>query len=496
MNNLNVKSNNNLTTTKIKDILTGGKEMKNRQQGVKRKTESRIISALLISFFSFFILSACVIELSNVPQDSDLFKAGQGYFTLRLSDNTSRTILPDAPVLNQFKFFELVFIPVENNEGVTTGEEKTVIYAYNASADTPAVLPAVLLAAGTYDITVNAYLNGTIEVPAQLAARGILNAVTINPGASIERNITLKGLLSEGTGRFNWSASIDVSIEDFITEAVMTIMQGSTHYGNSPIDLKTITGGNPTLNAGIYNVSFKLVKEITSADNPTEKYEVIWNELLYVYSSLTSNFSITFDDSFFYRTQYNVTFIFNDGDHVYKDNATLDGIKSVLHGDTINNGAISMPEPISEGYRFDGWFRNSDFSGTTWNLDDDQVMEDITLYAKWTQNRITITLLDVDNIQEGVEHFTFSEPIIISRTGANNIPKTKSIAITGTYTSILWKIQGKGVYATQSASGTVSPIILDAENPIYNSLGWHTVELTVEKGEQKYQTGFRFRIVN
>lgn len=48
------------------------------------------------------------------------------------------------------------------------------------------------------------------------------------------------------------------------------------------------------------------------------------------------------------------------------------------------------PQPAVEGYRFLGWYKESNYV-TEWNFDEDTVTENITLYAKWEELTYTVT---------------------------------------------------------------------------------------------------------
>ncbi|MCL2186807.1 MAG: InlB B-repeat-containing protein [Treponema sp.] len=443
----------------------------------------------------YLIWTAAIIFLfASCPDNTEepyneLAANGQGGFTLRLGNTTERAILPATPDLNQFAVFELDFSPSSG------GFAHNVKFAQTSISS--GALPVVILAAGSYNLTVNAYLGGTSDAPARLAASGNA-AITINTGAEITENVRLKALL-EGTvqGNFNWSANITAA---GITSAVMTIT-GVTAGASEVNPVNLSNGGNsgsPALNPGMYNVNFKLAKE---AGSPLQKFEAEWNELLYVYSSLVSGFNITFDDSFFHRIQYNVTFQFNDTVHFYDPNALTSaktGVQSVLHAGVIGTLG-SLDAVTSRGYRFDGWYRNADFSGAAWNLSSGAVMEDMTLYAKWTPNNITITLIDIDNIPAalGVTFNPVVTPAItLSRTGTG-YPTSQAITVIGLNTgdSFGWSIKGKGVSASETVQGTTSPVTISATNVIYNSLGWHTVELNIVKSGIQYRTSFVFQII-
>lgn len=58
---------------------------------------------------------------------------------------------------------------------------------------------------------------------------------------------------------------------------------------------------------------------------------------------------------------------------------TIDGIAY--------NEIITAPaEPVKEGYTFDGWYTD-ETGDTKWNFSEDRVVQDITLFARWSQNQ-------------------------------------------------------------------------------------------------------------
>jgi len=117
------------------------------------------------------------------------------------------------------------------------------------------------------------------------------------------------------------------------------------------------------LPSGIYNVNFRLRRQ---------NEETEWNELLYIYSALTSSFSIEFENDVFHRTHYNVTIVFNDG-------MTPNGLQSVLHAGTLTRPS---PDPSRTGYIFMNWY--SDAALTTLYNFNAIVIDDTTMiYARW-----------------------------------------------------------------------------------------------------------------
>jgi uncharacterized repeat protein (TIGR02543 family) len=51
----------------------------------------------------------------------------------------------------------------------------------------------------------------------------------------------------------------------------------------------------------------------------------------------------------------------------------------------ITTETFSIPEPVRDGYRFEGWYRNSDFSGARVYTVNKGSVGNINLYAKWLE---------------------------------------------------------------------------------------------------------------
>jgi len=346
----------------------------------KARNKSSLSFAFSLTFFLSYLFSFLFLSCPSPFRTTSRLEAPEGFGIFSLSINAQRTIMPDAPALSEFAVFELIF------HETTGGEDYTERFSAAASH-------TVTLAVGTYDITLNAYLEGPIATPTRLAASGTLTGIEIKSGAMVSETITLAILDSGGTGTFDWSVNITAS---GVTSAQMTIMQDGAHKGGSPIgDLRTTRSGSPTLDSGVYNVRFTLIKE----NNATgAKWEAVWDELLYIYGGLTSSFSITFDDDYFFRTHYTVTF---------DNGVTIDGPQSVEHGGTL---ADKTPNPrdytpeaglfssVPDAYVFEGWYKGE----TPWDFDD-PVYGDMTLTAKWSVPGL-ITTVAANNVEAAVAY--------------------------------------------------------------------------------------------
>jgi uncharacterized repeat protein (TIGR02543 family) len=260
--------------------------------------------------------------------------------------------------MNSFAAYTLVFTATGGGENKT--ENRT---SANYSS-------AVTLKAGTYNLTVNAYADGDRF---RIAATGTLTGISISAGTSASGSVTLSMISNSGSGTFHYNVNITAS---GVTSASMEITQGNAPISGSPVTLNTssVTSGNLNgLASGDYNVRVTL---ITGGD---VKEEAVWNELLHIRAEMTSAFTKTFDNEFFYSTHYNAAFNYN------YPGAPTAGTQSVIHGGTLTKPA----DPTRTGYTFDGWYKEST-TQNLWNFTDN-VTSTVTLYAKWNINTYTVT---------------------------------------------------------------------------------------------------------
>jgi len=155
--------------------------------------------------------------------------------------------------------------------------------------------------------------------------------------------------------------------------------------------------------------------------------------------------------------------------------------------------ATKPADPVNGLYYFDGWYKEEAFT-TKWDFTADTVTASITLYAKWIQNTVTITL--------NMEQITNSDPAIgditVSRTGSSH-PVTAEVSIdAGKYDpgSIKWEIAGVGVYANETINGYAAAFTINAADKRYNTLGGHVLKLEVKKDGTTYRVNINFYIVN
>ena len=308
--------------------------------------KQRMFLPIFIAVFSLFIFIGC-----NDPVTTDVNLSappkGKGSFSMMLSDD-ARTILPSTPSLNDFAVYNLSFIPISGGFPETADRTNATL----------ATVP-IFLEPGTYYLVVNAYRDSEKN---QLMAQGTADNIIITSGSLTRATVTLRALLSGGTGTFRWN----ISIPSDVTLASMSIIHGNTSGTSQetiPL-MQPATSGSRTLNSGAYNLTFNLEK----ADGKT----VVWKELLYVYRSLESVFNHTFTNAHFSDSRYTITYRYND------DGLTADGTQSVLHGETATRPA----DPSRIGYIFRGWYTDNSTFNNSWNFIQ-PVIESFTLYARW-----------------------------------------------------------------------------------------------------------------
>jgi len=341
----------------------------------------RVSCYLLPVLCSLFFFLSCENPLST-ENDPPPIPAGKGSFSLTLS-GVGRTILPDTPSLNDFAVYNLSFTPTSGG----SAEEA------DRTNETLSTVP-ISLAPGTYNLVVNAYKDTDKN---NLAARGTLNDIIINPGKNTSAPVTLKALLSEGTGTFRWDIILPVDVT-----AYMTIIPPEAMLLTSP------AAGCCILNSGPYSVTFNLEK--------SDGQSVEWNELLYVYQNLESVFTFTFTDAHLSGSNYTVTYRYHDG-------LTGDQTQSVLHGAQAPAPAI----PSRTGYAFSGWYTDDNTFNNKWNFDT-PVIDSFTLYAGWIEKDSNTPAVYFDaNGGTGAG----PSPIIVTAGSSVTIPDSGSLTRSG-----------------------------------------------------------------
>ena len=331
--------------------------MNNEQRTISRKQKRGV--TFLISIFSFIILMiSCddpITSISNLPAAPE----GKGSFSINI-DNEARTILPSTPNLNDFAVYTLSFTPISG--GTAAQVDRT-----NVTLASP-----IFLDTGTYNLIVSAYKDNE---KTQLMAQGTAENITIITGQNTSVSVTLKALLSGGTGIFRWNISMPFDVSS--ASMIITPTNGDGTPEQTVSLSQFNTAGNRTLNSGLYNIIIHLEK-------PDGK-KIVWHKLLYIYQNLESIYNHEFTNAHFSESIYTVTINYNNG--------SIDGKESVLHG-----GTVKRPDdPIRDKYIFGGWFTDTAFT-KPYDDFDKPVIESFTLYAKWVTIPVTGVQLNVNSL--------------------------------------------------------------------------------------------------
>ena len=406
---------------------------------------------------NLFLLSSCS---EDIKLTETVLEDNKGSLSIYIDGIPSaRTILPQNIDWSSFTgAFEIVL--TETDSGFTLAPITRSIH--NLS-------DPIQLDEGNYNVTVTAFRSAGVPV-----SRGAIDII-VTAGIPAAHILRMRAIVDAGYGTFNWDITIPA-----VDTAQMRITQiDGTLAGAAETLTQGANTGSRNLNSGYYFV----ITELTRTDHA----DIIRRDILHVYQNMTSVFTIGFSDNMFNNNLHTVILDYNYN--------SMFSSEPVIHGE---KAALPSPDPERISYGFAGWY--TDVALTTLYDFDTPVSIDITLYAKWTPNQITITLIDIDNMPAvlGVTFTPAVTPnITLSRSGAGGNPVTQNITVNGLNAgdTLSWSIKGKGINANQSVTGTTSPIILDANNIIYNSFGWHSAELNIVKGSVQYRTSFMFQII-
>ena len=456
----------------------------------QRREGAKVIGQIMM-LISVICLLLTVMSCPVITQEQTRIPKGMGRVTLNLNGVSSRTILPDADALKLADFvrYELTFGAVSGFGGVSDDFTRT-------SFEFGYTFAPIDLVPGTYGLTVEAYNSDD-----ELAARGQVGEIDVTAGSNVV-DVTLRAVLDSGAGKFEWAITLPTpSIT--LSSATMTIFNSINSQVDPVVDLRNPDNLSNTWNddlpSGVYTVRFNLTGVDTS-DN-SRPVAVVWNELMHVYSTLTSKFEHAFTSDHFYNTHWNVTFDLNNPDY---GGDPITGTQSVVHGNFATN-----PDPDWPGYALAGWYEAADGTGTPWSFDR-RVHNDMTLYAQWRRIEGTVTVtLDVEEIHDAV--FTITpNPIEITLNGAEQTVTLTGMTINGIAVTLAnytftWEIAGKGIYADQPVTpppGTSITLNDDFRHP-YSTIGTHTIVLKAEEKDADgnltgkiYQQNILFTITN
>ena len=404
-------------------------------------------------FSIILLLSACPSPYSHKGQDNFRYSIpeGKGAFSLTADVSVPRTILPNTPNVNEFRytlrFTSADVIDPPSFENMSKDDIKVPFY----------------LDPGTYSLEVTAFIDNI------LVAKGSASGITIEPGKQTSREIILRAITdAEYIGSFTYT----ITFPQGVTHVEMVIQPLDEKTGSpgisDPVKIEgnTVSGSIEKLKTGYYSVVFTLEKN--------NKETIEWRELLRIYANLESVFTYEFTDEHFNNPIHVVTFI---------QNKSQEFTLSAMHGYSIEGFPSDITWEVdhylyegnvttNDGFDFIDWYTDNTYD-TPWDNEKNRVTGDITLYAKW-DGAIDVSAMSGNNYFEKAiawfnenAAYTGSSFTLIAGRDETIAPQTLELA--DTHATLI--IRGNGTdMRTISSSTTGSPVIMLHRN-IYLELG-------------------------
>jgi hypothetical protein len=357
------------------------------------------LAAVLL--LSAALVTSCVDQLGpgglTIPQEKEQASftpppAGMGYIRLNIV-NDARTVLPTigTVTLDQFS----VYISELSTSNVTT-----------YTSNTPITLPA-----GTYNIRVVGLESGVAKAAAEIPE------FTLVAGVNQSKSVTLKEIVTEGTGTFAWTltnpganagATVTPTLVALSTNASSATMGGIT--------------GSISLNAGYYLV------ETTMTESGKKPVKVV--EALHIYRNFTSTYTATLP--VLKPNVYTVTFY---------DNIASGGGAIFGTAQTVNHGGYATmpsPDPVhtNTDMGFTGWYTEIDcenvfvFDEVTAPFNSIvQIIKDYNLYAGWLDT--TATTAEVRIVINGTPSYPGDKPLQLSGV-VSSVNRNATVTVTVT----------------------------------------------------------------
>ena len=229
--------------------------------------------------------------------------------------------------------------------------------------------------AGTTNYTVTWETNGATAIAPITVASGSTITAPVTPTKS---GYTFVGWYKDSAFTDDWDFATDTVTSNITLYAKWTVSGGSdeTKYtvtlklngGTSKVETITVVAGNllpkpddPTKKGHTFAGWYKDAALSTPWNFDTDTV----NADITIYADWTAN-------------EYTVKFKLNGGE------GDID-TQYVLHGEY----AEEPDEPERDDYTFDGWYTSADFA-TKWNFESNKVTKNLTLYAKWLSNEVTV----------------------------------------------------------------------------------------------------------
>ena len=233
------------------------------------------------------------------------------------------------------------------------------------------------------------------------------------------------------------------------TTYTVTIATNNAEYGSvSKTEVADVASGT-SISASANELTIGNTTVIATPTAQTDQYTYSFNEWTGIPNGneVTENITVTANFSRANRT-YTITYYLNEG--AWNGNP---GASSYTYGTGLN----PLPTNIQRaGYTFDGWYTSDDFSGNAVTSISDTQTGDITLYAKWTENKysVTITAGEGGTVSPSREQQVGTTPIDITATPADGYDFVNWTASTNQIT--IADENAAKTTVTATAAGTVT----------------------------------------
>jgi hypothetical protein len=215
---------------------------------------------------------------------------------LRFNDEiAARTIVPGVTEFDDFEVFEVTF----TGTGFTSGTDYIFI---GANAITKANIGnPIVVGPGTFNLTVNAYIDPTVAPNTPIDAAVTLTGVRLIANTDNEIGpVILRPVFRSGdTGTFAWNITNNITRTITSAEMALDPIGVGTAPAGSPYDLEGGSApndwvGSVIVDTGYYYVDFEII-----VNGETRSFK----HVLHIYDGLTSTFTYTFTDDYFAITQ-------------------------------------------------------------------------------------------------------------------------------------------------------------------------------------------------
>ena len=134
-------------------------------------------------------------------------------------------------------------------------------------------------------------------------------------------------------------------------------------------------------------------------------------------------------------------------------------------------GNVTLKAPVKEGYTFEGWYLNEDFSGEPINTIAKDRGEDLVLFAKWSENKYTVIFHSNNGTGESTvsEEFTYTEEKAL----------TKNTFVREGYVFLGWAASNAAVKAEYTDEQVVSKLTAKANGEVHLYAVWSVQEYNI-----------------